>query len=51
MLYVFQSAGNTQSYLIPDFWTRTIENQAVPQILNIFRLLSANILLNHAFIG
>ena len=48
---VFQSTGNTQSYLIPDFWTRRREKQAIPKILKICRLLSANILFNHAFIG
>ena len=26
MLYLFQSNDNTQSYLIPDFWTRTRKN-------------------------
>ena len=34
LYYVFQSNGNTQYYLIQDFWKLRKENQAVPQILN-----------------
>ena len=42
-VHVFQSNGNAQSYVIPDFWTRTREKQEVPQTLKICRLSKANI--------